>query len=67
MLLFARRVKHALDVAVQRPHDTDARMHQEVAAFCGADQATDSGLPFLDVLLGFRQACDVVARCVQTS
>ena len=28
MLLFARRVKHALDVAVQRPHDADAREHR---------------------------------------
>jgi hypothetical protein len=61
MLLFARRVKHALDVAVQRPHDTDARMHQEVAAFCGADQATDCPLPFLEVLLSLWQACDLVA------
>ena len=39
MLLFARRVKHALDVAVQRPHDADTHVHQEVAVFCGADNA----------------------------
>ena len=36
MLLFARRVKHAPDVAVQRPHDADTHVHQEVAVFCGA-------------------------------
>jgi hypothetical protein len=33
-------------------------MHQEVAAFRGADQATDRGLPFLEILLGFGQLHD---------
>ena len=28
MLVFARRIGHALDVPVQRPHDTDARKHR---------------------------------------
>ncbi len=27
-------------------------MHQEIAAFRGADQAMDRGLPFLELLLG---------------
>ena len=27
MLLFVRRVKHALDVTVQRPHDADTHVH----------------------------------------
>jgi len=31
--------KHALDVAVQRPHDADTHVHQEVAVFCGDDNA----------------------------
>jgi hypothetical protein len=40
-------VEHALDVAVvQRPHDTDPRIHQEVAAFGGTDQEGNGRLPF---------------------
>ena len=34
-------------------------MHQEIAAFRGAEEASDYRLPFLQIL--FRQACDVVA------
>ena len=40
-------------------------MHQEVTAF-GADQATDRGLPFLEILLSLWQACDVVAGIAQS-
>jgi hypothetical protein len=41
-------------------------MRQEVTAFCGADQATDRGLPFLAILLSLWQACDVVAGIAQS-
>jgi hypothetical protein len=34
-------------------------MHQEVAAFGGADQATNCGLPFRKILLSLRQLHDV--------
>jgi len=39
---------------------TPTRVQWLVAAFGGADQATDRHLPFLDILLSLRQACDVM-------
>jgi hypothetical protein len=39
---------------------TPTRVQWLVAAFGGADQATDRNLPFLDILLSLRQACDVM-------
>jgi hypothetical protein len=33
MLLFARRVEHAFDVAVQCSHDADAREHRRTVMF----------------------------------
>jgi hypothetical protein len=54
MSILARGIKLANPVPVQRPHDTDARVHQEVAAFRGADQAGHRGLPFLEILLSLR-------------
>jgi hypothetical protein len=38
MGVFAIRIEHPLDVTVQCPQHADARMHDEVAAFGGADQ-----------------------------
>jgi hypothetical protein len=61
MMVLARRVEHALDVAIERPHDADARMHQEVATFGGADQASDGGLPLVELLFGLRKSGDVVS------
>jgi hypothetical protein len=52
MFFFAIRIEYPLDVAVQRPQYSDARMHQKVAVLCGANQATDRGLPFVELLLG---------------
>jgi hypothetical protein len=37
---------------VDRPHDADASVHQEVPALSGLDQDLGCGLPFLDVLFG---------------
>ena len=59
MGILPRRSEHLLDIPVQRPQHTDARMHQEVAAFSGADQATGCGLPFRKMLLSLRQLHDV--------
>lgn len=59
MRLFSRRVEYWFDVPVQRAHDADAGMQQEVAAFRGADQVTDSGLPLLELLLGLWELGDV--------
>jgi hypothetical protein len=42
----------SLHIAVQSAQHPDACMHHEVPAFRGANQATDSGLPFLELLLG---------------
>jgi len=53
MCIFARRVKRPLDVSVQCPQHPDARMHQEVATFRGADQTSDCGLPFLEIRSAF--------------
>ena len=45
---------------------TPTRAHWQSRAFGGADQATDRCLPFLDILLSPRQACDVVAGIAQS-
>ena len=47
--------------AVQDLHSSITRMHQEIAAFRGADEAPDYRLPFLQIPFSLRQACDVVA------
>jgi hypothetical protein len=39
MRVFARLIKHSLNVSVQRPEHADARMHREIAAFGDVDQA----------------------------
>ena len=55
----ARGIKHALDVPIECPQHADARMHQKVAAFGGANQAAVRGLPFRKILLSLRQLHDV--------
>jgi feruloyl esterase len=52
MNIFARGTEHALDVAVQRSQHSDPRVHHQVAALGGTDQASDCGLPFGQVPLG---------------
>jgi hypothetical protein len=46
MRILARGIKLPDDVPVQRAQHADPRMHQEVATFRGADQASGRGLPF---------------------
>jgi hypothetical protein len=58
--------EHLLNVPIDSSRHADARVHWQVAAFGGADQATDRCLPFLDILLSLRQACDVVAGIAQS-
>ena len=55
------------DVAVQRPHDADPRMHQRPAILRRHDQAPDRRLPFRKVLLGLRQLHEAAASCSMTS
>jgi hypothetical protein len=59
MRVFARGIKLPFDVPVQRSQHADARMHHEVAALGGADQAAGRGLPFRKILLSLRQLHDV--------
>jgi hypothetical protein len=63
MRVFAVRIEHPFDVSVQCPQHTNAGMHQKVVAFRGADQATDRGLPLVELLIGLRKLGNVVA-CV---
>jgi hypothetical protein len=42
------------------PPKTAPRLHHEVSALGGADQATDGRLPFFKILLNLRQLHDVV-------
>ena len=55
--------KRSFDVAVAQHPDTG--MPHEVR-LGGVDQATDRGLPFLEVLLGLRQFLDVIGSIAQS-
>jgi hypothetical protein len=59
-------LKRPFDTAVQRPQHGDTRMHHVVAIFGGADQTFDRGLPFLKLLRGLGQACDVAGGIAQS-
>jgi hypothetical protein len=50
-MIFPVGIEYPLDVAVQRSQHSDPRVHQEVAALGGTDQASDCGLPFGQILL----------------
>ena len=58
-MILAFRIEHALDVPVQRAQHSDPRVHQEVPAFRGTDQAVNRGLPFPGLLFGLGQLGDV--------
>jgi len=65
MLVFARGFKLPLNVSVKCPHDADVRHHGRAVEF-DKEPGFDRGLPFLEILLGFRQAGDVVAGIAQS-
>jgi hypothetical protein len=52
MLVFPRRIKHALDVTVQCPHDADAR-HDGRAVIGNQEHRFDRRLPLRELLFGF--------------
>ncbi len=52
LLVFARRIKHPLDVSVQRPHHTNARHHGRAAELNDQEQGFDRGLPRFKILFG---------------
>jgi hypothetical protein len=54
MPVFAIRIKHPFDVAVQCPHDADARHHGGPVEFNDQEQGFDRGLPLLEVVLSLR-------------
>ena len=65
MWLFARWIEDALNMAVQRSHDADARERRRAAARRHEDQSLHCRLPLRRRVLGFRKLGDVVARILQ--
>jgi hypothetical protein len=61
MRFLARRIGHALNVAVQRPHDADARKHRWSAVRRDQDKGLHCRLPLLRRVLRLRKLCDVGA------
>ena len=61
MGVFPVWIKHALNMAVQGPHDTDTREHYWAAKRCHHYQRLHGRLPFLDPVLGFRKLGYVIA------
>jgi hypothetical protein len=65
MGIFARRVKHALSVTVQRSHDTDAREQRWPVKFCDQQQGFHRGLPLVGIVFRFRQFRNVLGGIAQ--
>ena len=55
MLVFPRRVEHALDVAIQSPHYADAREQRWPVKFRDQQQRFHRGLPFVGIVFRFQQ------------
>jgi hypothetical protein len=65
MLVLPRRVEHALNVAIQCPHDTDAREHCRTAVRRDQDQGFHCSLPFRRCVIDLRKSRDVVASVLK--
>src|SRR5258708_6557943 len=65
MMVFAIGIEHALDVAVQCPHDADARKHRRPARGRDQDQSFHGRLPVGSLVLGLRKLRDVVASVLE--
>jgi len=50
MSILARRIEHALDVTIQRPHDADACKHCWPVMFRNEQQRLHRGLPFVGIV-----------------
>ena len=61
MMIFPIRIEMANVMAVQRPHDADARKHRRATERRHQDQGFHRRLPFRGRVLGLRQLRDVVA------
>ena len=66
MRMLSRCSEHPLDIPIESPQHTDARMHQKSAIFCGHDQRLDRGLPRLKILFGLGKLHDVVGGIAQS-
>jgi hypothetical protein len=58
-------IEHALDVAVQCPHDADACEHRRAAERRDQDQRLHGGLPLRSFVLGLRKLGDVGASILK--
>jgi len=60
MRVFARRIKHPLDVPIERPQHADARHHGWPVEFDHQEQGFDRGLPILEILFDLGKLLDIV-------
>jgi hypothetical protein len=65
MVVLPIRIKYALNVAVQRSHDADAREHRWTARRRHKDRGLHCCLPLLGLVLGLRKRRDVVAGVLE--
>jgi hypothetical protein len=60
MMIFARRIKHPLNVSIERSYDANACQHRRPAlAFGDQDQDFNGSLPLLELLFGLRELLDI--------
>jgi hypothetical protein len=62
MRVFALGIEHPLDMTVERLHDPHARHHRWPVLLNHQQQCLDSGLPFVEPLVGLRKLGDVGPR-----
>jgi hypothetical protein len=65
MRILAVGIEHALNVAVQCPHDTNPRKHRRTAVLDHQHQRLDRGLPFRGVVLRLGKPGDLMGRVAQ--
>ena len=65
MQVFPIGIEHALDVAIQRAHDSDARHNCRPVLFGDQDQAFHRRLPLWRAVFGLRKLRDVVAGILE--
>ena len=59
------RIKHALNVAVQRSHNADPRKHRRAAGRRDQDQSLHSSLPLRGLVFGLWKPRDVIAGVLE--
>ena len=60
MRVFALRIKHPLDVPIERPQHADARHHGGPVVLDDQEQGFDRGLPILEILFDLGKLLDIV-------